>query len=54
MLQISYLKILNFAEKILETELYILEGTGFGWQLDSSGNHYHAQKDLLSMHGQNI
>jgi hypothetical protein len=25
------LQILNFLEKIIETELYILEGTGFGY-----------------------
>jgi hypothetical protein len=35
-LQISYLQILNFFEKIVETELYIMEGTGFGWLLDNS------------------
>ena len=53
-LQISYLQILNFLEKILETELYILEGTGFGWQLDPGTGNIHGQKDLLSIHGQNI
>ena len=43
MIQISYLQILNFLEKIIETELYILEGTGFGYahSFDTS------QKDLL-------
>ena len=30
LLQLSYLQILNFLEKIIETELNILEGTGFG------------------------
>ena len=54
MLQISYMQILNFIEKILETELYILEGTGFGWQIDTPITNNNGQKDLLSMHGQNI
>jgi len=46
MLQLSYLQIINFLEKIIETELYILEGTGFGQQYDLSH-----QKDQLAVHG---
>ena len=38
MLQISYLQILNFLEKIIETELYILEGTGFGYAQNYDSN----------------
>jgi hypothetical protein len=37
-LQISYIQILKFIEKILETELYIMEGTGYGFNNYSSND----------------
>jgi len=53
MLQLSYLQILNFLEKIIETELYILEGTGFGsLTLYSSVDSMNSPtKDALALHG---
>ena len=47
LLQLSYFQILNFLEQIIETELYILEGTGFGVAQQEN-------TDLLAFHGKTI
>ena len=49
LLQLSYLQILSFIERIIETELNILEGTGFG-----NLNHHQMHNNELAAHGQTV
>jgi hypothetical protein len=50
-LQLSFLQILGFLEKIIETELNIMQGTGFG---DFQHHTHQNSNNELAAHGQTI
>jgi len=46
LMQITIVSVLNYLEKIIETEIYILEGTAFE-HVDKSGDVYKQKKNML-------